>query len=74
MSDRAAKRARRAKRKAKETEPLRRPRRVCADCGTALTSRTAIELGELDGRSRDYCKACFPPERDVEEIDTGGRT
>src|SRR5512133_606365 len=69
MSDRAAKQARRAKRKAKRTP---QPRRVCCSCGRSLTKITAIESGGPGIASRDHCWRCFPPEVAETFLRTGG--
>jgi hypothetical protein len=73
VSDRAAKRARRVKRKAKQVDrEATRPRRhYCADCGTGPLHRGGIEIGGRDGE-RHYCKACMPAERLVAIMEGGG--
>jgi hypothetical protein len=72
MSDRAAKQARRAKRKAKQATRASWERHYrCADCGTGPLERGGIEIGGRDGE-RHYCKACMPPERMAVIMQGGG--
>jgi hypothetical protein len=72
MSDRAAKQARRAKRKAKQATRDASRQHWCVDCGSGPLYLGGIVFGGPAGE-RHYCKACMPPERAIAIVESWGK-
>lgn len=71
MSNRAAKAARRAKRKAKQVERTLR-KYTCFDCGDGPLYRGGIVVGGAEDE-KHYCKDCMSPERLAAIMESWGK-